>query len=117
MNETISAIWAKAAEFDPEADYELEEKYVAQQRAVLGRLIDAYLDAGDEFRADLVRRMLAFCDDGHFWTARYDDEDPKYPKLVPGWRGYGVHPTNPKRVPGETLEQLFERYVLLEREQ
>lgn len=114
MNETISAIWAKAAEFDPESSYELEEKYVAQQRAVLGRLIDAYLDAGDEYRADLVWRMLSFSEDGHFWTARYDGET----RLArPEWRGYCIHPNHPKFVPGETLEQLFERYVLLEREQ
>lgn len=103
MQDTIAAIWAKAAEFDPGSSPTLEKKYVQQQRAVLARLIDAYLDAGDEPRAELLHRMLARQTDGHFWIARYNRE-------MGAWRTHGLTPYRADEIfGGETLQQFFER--------
>lgn len=62
MNETISAIWNKAASI--KALYRFYAR-AAEQRAVLGRLVDAYQDAGDEARGLFLAQLI----DAHVYTS------------------------------------------------
>lgn len=81
--DTIDALWNRVADFPcfwdaAERDKDLQQR--EEQRAVLGRLLDSYLDAGMEEEAGAIRRIIDAPRTGaaqwvfvHFWL-RHDGE-------------------------------------------
>jgi len=86
--DTIDALWAHVAKYDADTgDYEAEQ--IAAQRAVLGRLVDAYQDAADEGRGLFLAWLLSLAPERksgytfHLWCNLSDEDSDCWMAIRP----------------------------------